>query len=180
VVVAAGLGTEDPDTGAQSIRDVKEQEVYFGENPADEGETAPSSSTGRAVVVSQLHRSPGAFSITTRARAQLGQAALQRASFPTAGRGSTSSSTQGHPLGAHRPAPQAAGDVLLRALGAFPTRQETRSIHGTPEESLNYFYATETIHHRREGQVREVGGAGAAPGQRATRDITDPKDGRGD
>ncbi len=52
---------KDPDTGASSIRDIKEQEVYFGEIPmlTDNG-TFIVNGTER-VIVSQLHRSPGAF-----------------------------------------------------------------------------------------------------------------------
>ncbi len=51
----------DEATGAQSIRDVKEQEVYFGEVPlmTDFG-TFIVNGTER-VIVSQLHRSPGIF-----------------------------------------------------------------------------------------------------------------------
>ncbi len=51
----------DPDTGNRSIRDVKEQEVYFGEIPlmTDKG-TFIINGTER-VIVSQLHRSPGIF-----------------------------------------------------------------------------------------------------------------------
>jgi DNA-directed RNA polymerase subunit beta len=51
----------DASEGAQSIRDVKEQEVYFGEIPimTDTG-TFIINGTER-VIVSQLHRSPGIF-----------------------------------------------------------------------------------------------------------------------
>ncbi len=51
----------DKDSGAQSIRDIKEQEVYFGEIPlmTDNG-TFIINGTER-VIVSQLHRSPGVF-----------------------------------------------------------------------------------------------------------------------
>ncbi|MBN1283744.1 MAG: DNA-directed RNA polymerase subunit beta [Proteobacteria bacterium] len=51
----------DEATGAQTIRDVKEQEVYFGEVPlmTDFG-TFIINGTER-VIVSQLHRSPGVF-----------------------------------------------------------------------------------------------------------------------
>jgi len=49
------------ETGARSIRDVKEQEVYFGEVPLmTEGGTFVINGTER-VIVSQLHRSPGVF-----------------------------------------------------------------------------------------------------------------------
>jgi len=51
----------DKESGVQSIRDIKEQEVYFGEIPlmTDNG-TFIINGTER-VIVSQLHRSPGVF-----------------------------------------------------------------------------------------------------------------------
>ncbi|MFO7812615.1 MAG: DNA-directed RNA polymerase subunit beta [Pelovirga sp.] len=51
----------DKDSGTQSIRDIKEQEVYFGEIPLmTENGTFIINGTER-VIVSQLHRSPGVF-----------------------------------------------------------------------------------------------------------------------
>ena len=52
---------KDPETGAKTIRDIKEQEVYFGDIPlmTDNG-TFIINGTER-VIVSQLHRSPGVF-----------------------------------------------------------------------------------------------------------------------
>ncbi len=52
---------KDPDTGAKTVRDIKEQEVYFGDIPlmTDNG-TFIINGTER-VIVSQLHRSPGVF-----------------------------------------------------------------------------------------------------------------------
>ncbi len=51
----------DKESGAQSIRDIKEQEVYFGEIPLmTENGTFIINGTER-VIVSQLHRSPGVF-----------------------------------------------------------------------------------------------------------------------
>ena len=51
----------DKDTGARSIRDIKEQEIYFGTLPLmTEHGTFIVNGTER-VVVSQLHRSPGIF-----------------------------------------------------------------------------------------------------------------------
>ena len=62
VKVAIRLVTWDTDEdGKQSIRDMKEQEVYFGEIPLmTEHGTFVVNGTER-VVVSQLHRSPGVF-----------------------------------------------------------------------------------------------------------------------
>ncbi len=51
----------DPQTGGRSIKNVKEQEVYFGEIPLmTENGTFMINGTER-VIVSQLHRSPGVF-----------------------------------------------------------------------------------------------------------------------
>ncbi|MFH0798695.1 MAG: DNA-directed RNA polymerase subunit beta [Pseudomonadota bacterium] len=61
VMVRLVVWDVDEATGAQSIRDVKEQEVYFGEVPImTEFGTFIVNGTER-VIVSQLHRSPGVF-----------------------------------------------------------------------------------------------------------------------
>jgi len=51
----------DKEAGTRSIRDIKEQEIYFGTLPLmTENGTFIVNGTER-VVVSQLHRSPGIF-----------------------------------------------------------------------------------------------------------------------
>ena len=66
----------DEETGTQSIRDIKEQEVYFGEIPLmTDSSTFIINGTER-VIVSQLHRSPGIFFDKVAARAQTGGKAL--------------------------------------------------------------------------------------------------------
>src|SRR5262245_7601356 len=61
VTIRLVVWDKDPETGAKSIRDIKEQEVYFGDIPlmTDNG-TFIINGTER-VIVSQLHRSPGVF-----------------------------------------------------------------------------------------------------------------------
>src|SRR5919204_521120 len=61
VTIRLVVWDKDPDTQARTIRDIKEQEVYFGDIPlmTDNG-TFIINGTER-VIVSQLHRSPGAF-----------------------------------------------------------------------------------------------------------------------
>jgi DNA-directed RNA polymerase subunit beta len=51
----------DEETGARSIRDVKEQEVYLGEIPLMTANGSFIINGTERVVVSQLHRSPGVF-----------------------------------------------------------------------------------------------------------------------
>ena len=61
VTIRLTIYDKDPDSGGKTIRDIKEQEVYFGEIPlmTDTG-TFVINGTER-VIVSQLHRSPGVF-----------------------------------------------------------------------------------------------------------------------
>ncbi len=61
VTIRLVVWNKDPETGVKTIRDIKEQEVYFGDVPlmGDHG-TFIINGTER-VIVSQLHRSPGAF-----------------------------------------------------------------------------------------------------------------------
>jgi len=51
----------DPTTGARSIKNVKEQEVYFGEIPLMTPHGTFMINGTERVIVSQLHRSPGVF-----------------------------------------------------------------------------------------------------------------------
>src|SRR5689334_2796396 len=61
VIIRLTIFDKDPETGAKTIRDIKEQEVYFGEIPLmTENGTFIINGTER-VIVSQLHRSPGVF-----------------------------------------------------------------------------------------------------------------------
>ncbi|MFZ0970552.1 MAG: hypothetical protein WAN13_19935, partial [Candidatus Acidiferrales bacterium] len=61
VTIRLTIYDKDPETGAKSIRDIKEQEVFFGDIPLmTENGTFTINGTER-VIVSQLHRSPGVF-----------------------------------------------------------------------------------------------------------------------
>ncbi|MBK8147329.1 MAG: hypothetical protein IPK58_03675 [Acidobacteria bacterium] len=78
---------KDVETGVSTIRDIKEEEVFFGEIPlmTDNG-TFIINGTER-VIVSQLHRSPVYFSKANATR-------TSRRSFPIADRGSSLNSTR--------------------------------------------------------------------------------------
>ncbi|HWQ56441.1 MAG TPA: DNA-directed RNA polymerase subunit beta [Bryobacteraceae bacterium] len=61
VTIRLTVYAKDPTTGAKTVRDIKEQEVFFGEIPLmTENGTFIINGTER-VIVSQLHRSPGVF-----------------------------------------------------------------------------------------------------------------------
>src|SRR5262245_37303350 len=61
VTIRLTVYSKDPETGKKSVRDIKEQEVFFGEIPlmTDNG-TCIINGTER-VIVSMMHRSPGVF-----------------------------------------------------------------------------------------------------------------------
>ena len=61
VTIRLTIYDKDPDTAAKTIRDIKEQEVFYGDIPLmTENGTFIINGTER-VIVSQLHRSPGVF-----------------------------------------------------------------------------------------------------------------------
>jgi DNA-directed RNA polymerase subunit beta len=61
VTIRLTIYDKDPDTGSKTIRDIKEQEVFYGDIPLmTENGTFIINGTER-VIVSQLHRSPGVF-----------------------------------------------------------------------------------------------------------------------
>jgi DNA-directed RNA polymerase subunit beta len=103
---------KDPDTEVRSIRDIKEQEVYFGEIPMlTENGTFIINGTER-VIVSQLHRSPGVFYQSD---------PLKTRSWPRSSRtgivGRVRVRPEEHSLRAHRPEAEVPRDGFLRALG---------------------------------------------------------------
>src|ERR1700758_158371 len=68
VTVRLTIYDKAPETGAKTIRDIKEQEVFFGDIPLmTQNGTFIVNGTER-VIVSQLHRSPGVFFETANAR----------------------------------------------------------------------------------------------------------------
>src|SRR6201986_3676718 len=61
VTVRLTIYDKDAETGAKSIRDIKEQEVFFGDIPLMTANGTFIVNGTERVIVSQLHRSPGVF-----------------------------------------------------------------------------------------------------------------------
>jgi DNA-directed RNA polymerase subunit beta len=61
VTIRLTVYSKDPETGAKSVRDIKEQEVFFGEIPLMSNNGTFIINGTERVIVSQLHRSPGVF-----------------------------------------------------------------------------------------------------------------------
>src|SRR5919198_1079571 len=181
VVVRLVVWDKDEETGAQSIRDVKEQEVYFGEIPLmTENGTFIINGTER-VVVSQLHRSPGAFFDHDKGKSHSSGKILFNARIIPY-RGSWIDFEFDHKdilyvrIDRRRKLP---ATVLLRALGAVPdtAKKDPVEFHGSAEEILKYYYETEVIRIEGKGKYEKDLNPELLKGQRATRDIKDPKSG---
>ncbi len=175
VVVRLVVWDKDEETGAQSIRDVKEQEVYFGEIPLmTENGTFIINGTER-VVVSQLHRSPGAFFDHDKGKSHSSGKLLYNARVIPS-RGSWLDFEFDHKdllyvrIDRRRKLPVTA---LIRALGAVQdtAKKNPLEFKGSTEEILNYFYATETIFLHSASEFEKSVELELLYNQRATRDI---------
>src|SRR5262245_49755023 len=166
VVIRLVVWDVNEETGVQSIRDVKEQEVYFGEIPlmTDHG-TFIINGTER-VVVSQLHRSPGVFYDHDKGKTHSSGKLLYSARvIPYRGSWLDFEFDAKDLLHVRIDRRRKLyATVLLRALGY------------STEELLNYFYDTETIYV--DAAAKKISKSveyDLLPGQRATRDIRHPE-----
>jgi len=155
------------DTGAQSIRDVKEQEVYFGEIPlmTDNG-TFIINGTER-VIVSQLHRSPGAFFEHDKGKTHSSGKLIYSARIIPY-RGSWIDFEFDHKdllyvrIDRRR---KMFATVLLKALGY------------SAQDLLDHFYERETIRILGDDKFTRIVNLELLRDQRAAEDILNPKDG---
>ncbi len=158
---------KDEVTGQQSIRSVKEQEVYFGEIPLmTEHGTFIVNGTER-VIVSQLHRSPGAFFFVNQDKTKTsGSGKLIHSARIIPNRGSwldfefDSKDLLHVRIDRRRKLP---ATVLLKALGY------------SAKELLDYYYQKETIYIVGKAKYEKSVDVELLLGQRATRDIRDPE-----
>jgi DNA-directed RNA polymerase subunit beta len=149
------------DGGERIVRDIKEQEVYFGEIPlmTDTG-TFIINGTER-VVVSQLHRSPGVFFDHDKGKTHSSGKVLYSARIIPY-RGSwldfefDPKDIMYVRIDRRR---KMHATVLLRALGY------------STQDLLNYFYNTEEVYLEKGGKYAKSVEFDLLPGQRATRDI---------
>ena len=164
VVIRLVVWDTNEETGYQSIRDVKEQEVYFGEIPLmTENGTFIINGTER-VVVSQLHRSPGVFYDHDKGKTHSSGKLLYSARvIPYRGSWLDFEFDPKDILYVRIDRRRKLhATVLLRALGY------------STEDLLNYFYATEGIFVEADGHYGKSLEYDLLPGQRATRDIRHP------
>jgi DNA-directed RNA polymerase subunit beta len=167
VVVRLVAMDKDEATGVQMVKAVKEQEVYFGEIPLMTVNGTFIVNGTERVIVSQLHRSPGAFFDHDRGKTHSSGKLLYSARIIPY-RGSWLD-FEFDPkdilyvrIDRRRKLP---ATVLLRALGY------------STQELLDYFYDKEAVHIAKDGALSKDVNLDLLQGQRSVRDIRDPETG---
>jgi DNA-directed RNA polymerase subunit beta len=155
-----------PDTKAQTIRDIKEQEIYFGTLPLmTEHGTFIINGTER-VVVSQLHRSPGLFIDHDRAKIHSSGKIIYSARLIPL-RGSWIDFEFD---------PKDILYVRIDRRRKFPATILLKALGYTTEELLNFFYKTQRV--QLEGEtIQQAFIPELLMDKTTTTDITDPKSG---
>ncbi len=156
----------DKDTGVTNIRDIKEQEIYFGTIPlmTDKG-TFIINGTER-VVVSQLHRSSGVFFDHDKGKTHSsGKVIYTSRIIPV--RGSWIDMEID---------PKDIVHIRIDRRRKFPVTILFKALGYTSEDILAYFYKTEKFVVRGKRIFKEFN-EDLLKGQRASRDVNDPETG---
>ena len=105
----------DEDTGAKSIKDIKEQDVYMGDMPLMTGNGTFVINGTERVIVSQMHRSPGVFFDHDKGKSHSSGKLLFRIAHHSLSRllARYRIRCQGHCPRPYRSPPQIAGDILV-------------------------------------------------------------------
>ncbi len=165
VLVRLLIWDKDVETGAQSIRDIKEHEVYFGEIPLMTEKGSFIINGTERVVVSQLHRSPGVFFEYEKGKSTPGKTQYTARVIPYHGSWLDFEFDQKDWLYVRiDKRRKMLATILLKALGY------------SIEEMLNYFYPSEEIILSGK-DVLKVLDPVQVLGQRASIDIKDPATG---
>jgi DNA-directed RNA polymerase subunit beta len=154
---------EKSGNGSRGIRDVKEQEVYLGEMPVMSQHGTFTINGTERVVVSQLHRSPGAFFDHDAGKTHSSGKILHHARLiPYRGSWLEFEFDANDILHVRVDRRRKFFvTILLRAIG-----------YGSNEEIFSLFYERDTV--RFDGSRNQVL-EGLSPGWRTAKDLTDPK-----
>jgi DNA-directed RNA polymerase subunit beta len=156
----------DKDTGISNIRDIKEQEIYFGTIPLmTEKGTFIINGTER-VVVSQLHRSSGVFFDHDKGKTHSsGKVIYSSRIIPV--RGSWIDMEID---------PKDIVYIRIDRRRKFPVTLLFKAFGYSTDDLLSYFYETEKIFIQDSDYFKEFNGA-YLKGQRASCDVSDPNTG---
>ncbi len=156
----------DVESGRRSIKNVKEQEVYFGEIPLMTGNGTFMVNGTERVIVSQLHRSPGVFFEHDKGRTHsTGKLLYSARIIPY--RGSWIDFEFD---------PKDILYVRIDRRRKFPATVLLRALGMTTEDLLNYYYKKDVISLDPKGYTKKFEPEQLL-GMRVTRDVKEPKSG---
>jgi DNA-directed RNA polymerase subunit beta len=156
----------DVENGRRSIKNVKEQEVYFGEIPLMTGNGTFMVNGTERVIVSQLHRSPGVFFEHDKGRTHsTGKLLYSARIIPY--RGSWIDFEFD---------PRDVLYVRIDRRRKFPATVLLRALGMTTEDLLNYYYKKDVILLDSKQYTKQFV-ADHLMGSRVSRDVKDPKSG---
>src|SRR5271157_5384334 len=156
----------DVESGRRSIKNVKEQEVYFGEIPLMTPNGTFMVNGTERVIVSQLHRSPGVFFEHDKGRTHsTGKLLYSARIIPY--RGSWIDFEFD---------PRDVLYVRIDRRRKFPATVLLRALGMTTEDLLNYYYKKDTINLDAKQYTKQFV-ADHLLGSRVSRDVKDPKSG---
>ena len=156
----------DVENGRRSIKNVKEQEVYFGEIPLMTGNGTFMVNGTERVIVSQLHRSPGVFFEHDKGRTHsTGKLLYSARIIPY--RGSWIDFEFD---------PRDVLYVRIDRRRKFPATVLLRALGMTTEDLLNYYYKKDIINLDSKQYTKQFV-ADHLLGSRVSRDVKDPKSG---
>ncbi|MDR1308405.1 MAG: DNA-directed RNA polymerase subunit beta [Deltaproteobacteria bacterium] len=165
ITVALEIYDQDKETGAKSIRDIKQQEIYFGTLPLMTNQGTFIVNGSERVIVSQLHRSPGIFFDHDR--------------------GKTHSS--GKILYSGRIIPMRGSwldleldpkDIIYARIDRrrkFPVTLLLKALGYSSQALLDYFYERDVLRFKENGSVTRDVSPRLLIGHKAYEDIVDPK-----
>jgi DNA-directed RNA polymerase subunit beta len=157
----------DKDSGAKHIRDIKEQEVYFGTIPLMTNNGTFIVNGTERVVVSQLHRSPGIFFDHDKGKTHSSGKLLYSARIIPL-RGSWIDMEFD---------PKDILHVRIDRRRKFPVTILLKALGYSAAELLAYFYQSERVYLRKDGVAKLLDDEFLA-GTRSPLDITHPKSGK--
>jgi DNA-directed RNA polymerase subunit beta len=156
----------DAETGVSNIRDIKEQEIYFGTIPLMTGKGTFIINGTERVVVSQLHRSSGVFFDHDKGKTHSsGKIIYSSRIIPV--RGSWIDMEVD---------PKDIVHIRIDRRRKFPVTLLFKALGYPTEDLLSYFYETEKIIVKGKRYFKEFNEA-FIKGKRASKEVRDPKSG---
>ncbi len=155
---------EDPDQ-EKSVRDIKEQEVFFGEVPMMTLNGSFIVNGTERVIVNQLHRSPGVFFDQVKSKDSLGRGSFSARIVPQDGRWLDFEFDSKDML-----------HVRIDRKKKFHVTVLLKAMGYSPKEIMDYYYPVETVNISADEYLKGINPE-TITYQKTTIDIVDPKSG---